>query len=279
MRLRSDRPEPAPHLARFPLTKPKRKRKRLDLWMFALMVCVCLAGPWIHDPLTSLSSVTAVYLATVAATCAGMGFWLGFGESILRFVLIPFGLVQTACSMTMTFRTGVDAEALTTLGIFCVMTTMVVAGPISIVRAVRHGRLTREGLTVGEDSVEVLRFSIWHILVFMTAIAILSVLGKALFASGLSTSSDYLMVTLLGLTLGVCSIVVVWATLGRAPAIRTVTSLLVAVGLAFANSYIESSSIGWFWIAVTMILWLQITILMWLVRGEGYRFVTSNREV
>jgi hypothetical protein len=79
------------------------------------------------------------------------------------------------------------------------------------------------------------------------------------------------------LTLGICSIVVIWSALGRDAFMRTLVSAVVAAGLASLNFWIIRSTDGWLWLGVTALVWTEITILMWLIRTEGYRFVSEKR--
>lgn len=246
---------------------------RRGVWAFAMFAVVCVAAPAFHD-MNSPTIVAGILLASIAAVCAGMGFWLGFGESILRLAVIPVGLCLVVFNMTIAFR---DNDPLL-YGVFALMTTAMVGAPIFVVRIVRRGRLLLSSSDSDIGSLETLRFSIWHILVFMTAIGVLSAIGKAFFASGIGSSPGPVLTTAgLGATLGICSVVVVWATLGKETGLRSFVSCLVALGLAFVNVYLFGGGReSWIWVLITMLVWLQMMILMWLARSEGYRFVTQN---
>ena len=161
-----------------------------------------------------------------------------------------------------------------------------VGAPIVIVRVVRRGRLLLEyQINANLDSREVLRFNIWHAVVFTTVVSVLLAIGKALLASGGSTTgnvsvSEYFKIGVAGATFGICSVVVVWATLGKQPFERNFVSCFVTIGLGLLNGYFMDGGgpDGWIWFAIGMVVWLEMTFLMWLVRSEGYRFVVASED-
>jgi hypothetical protein len=151
----------------------------------------------------------------------------------------------------------------------------VVAAPIVAVRQVRKGTLEieRSGSSSKEEA---LRFRIRHMLIAMVAVAVVMTLVKWLWPFLQNTSGDkWEVIAKLGTTLGVCSVVVIWATLGRDAFARTIVSALAAAGLAWLNFWVIQSSDGLLWLGMTLIVWAEVTILMWLIRAEGYRFVSE----
>ena len=246
---------------------------RRDIWAVALFVAICVANATFGD-MSGPTIYAVTFLATVAALCSSMGFWLGFGESWLRFAVIPVGLCLVTFLACVAFR---HAEPFL-LGIFCFMTAFMVGLPIAVVRMVRRGRLLGGQDNASINSREVLRFNIWQVLVFMTVVCMLLSIGRATLSSASMGNSGYLKLGVAGATLGICSVVVVWATLGRQPLLRNIVSCVVASGLGYLNAYFMygRGSLTWIWVSIAVIVWLEMTILMWLVRSEGYRFVVAS---
>jgi len=257
-------------------------RSNKPIWMqrhisaVAVLSAISVAVPSLGD-MDAATIASGIFVASIAALCASAGFWLGFGDSRLRFFVIPLGLCIVAFFTSAAFRYSQLLE----MGIFCFITTSAVGMPITIVRIVRRGRLLLESQSHdGTSSREVFRFSIWEVLVFMTVASVLLAIGKAVVDSAVNLSPNaYFRFAVPGATLGICSIVIVWATLGKQPFERNIVSGIVAVGLGVLNDYFLGGGGGatWrIWFFLTMVVWLEMTILMWLVRSEGYRFVVAS---
>lgn len=222
---------------------------------------------------------TSIFLSTCVSIYASMGLWLGFGRSTLRLIAISTVTLAITALMWLNIGGPPGLQLFLLFLLLAVIVIAVVAGPIVVVRVVRRGRL--DIVQENSEPAEALQFRIAHLFVLTTVVAVLTLLAKALWPhiQELGGENQWILIGKLGCTLGVCSLVVVWSTLGRDALMRTVVSALVTAGLASLNYWIIRSEIGWLWLTMTLLVWGQTMVLMWLIRIEGFRFVTETIRI
>lgn len=258
--------------------KDKPNWKRFDtLWVSCLSL-LFLAMSFSQGLNSSRSPLMSVWFISIfVAIAAALGFWIGFGESRTRFVAVGIAVLALTSVMTFGFRGPPGVEQFFLFLCFALVTTITVATPIWIVRYWRRGGLK---IRHTEKTAEALQFTISQLFIVMTVVGILVGIAKAIWKVAPSYSgNEWWLVSALGATLGISSVVVIWSTLGNNAFQRTIVSAFVAFGLALLNRMmLDSGPREWVWIAVTLLVWAKITVLMWLVRIQGYRFVANSTE-
>lgn len=235
------------------------------------------------ENLGGIDFITAVFVSDCVALLAGIGLWIAFGYSSLRFLYSVIGLI----AITVLLQIGqgpFNFSVVMTLMTFTCVVVAVVAVPVWLIRLIRRGSLVQ--IDSGEDEpselpVEVLQFSIRHIFTLTTAFALVAAFWKFILSNNANSGAYYdetLLLICLGTTLGLSSVVAVWATLGRETFYRTIYSLVAATCLGMASTLLVPNDVAWLYVLISLAVWLQITLLMWTLRLDGLRFFVANSE-
>lgn len=260
--------------------------ERLFVWWIIIAFSVAAFLP-LGVNTSGVNLLTAVFVSACVSLLAAIGLWMALGHSVFRYLFGAAALII----VTVLLQVGQQSfhfEQLMRLMIFSSTIVVAVAFPVGIIRLVLRGDLLQVDLEPDaheKQTMEVLQFSIRHILTLTTAIAFVAALGRFVlsYSDGGSGSSDPLFFLLaLGTTLGMSSVVAVWATLGRETFYRTIASFVVAACLGFiATTFAPNGAaeFNWIYITINFVVWLQIMLLMWALRYDGYRFVVSGDRV
>ena len=208
----------------------------------------------------------------------GMAMGLRGARRTAPFVVPTVLLLAAYMSLTMGGPREFDTWFLLVFLGALVVTT--VAAPLTVARRWIQAELVNE-LTDQPGGVqrEALQFRLGHLFALTTVVAVLSILGKFVWTRlDFSGANEWTLIFKLGISLGLCSLVVTWSTLGRDALARTLVASVLAVGLAALNYAIIRVEDGWIWLTMTLIVWSETTVLMWLCRLEGLRFLRSARE-
>lgn len=246
-------------------------------WM-ALLIALCLGIPCVWS-VNRPSAAGVVFISTCLSICAATGLWLGFTFSIRRAALAGLICVCLASNIQIAMdRRFFDDDLMAWLFLNCIVVAVVTA-PIAAARAFWSGEL-QQGDSDQEAAREVFQFGISHLLGLTTVAAILMALLKWLIPEfSQSDASKWMLILKLGITLGICPVMIIWSTVGQEALFRTLASAGVTGGLGMLNARVTSPHNDWIWLYVTLIVWGQVTVLMWLIRHEGYRFVSHAERI
>ena len=245
-------------------------------WLGIAIICFLLL-PIVAD-LSDFNLATSVYLGQMMSLFAACGFWLGFGRSRSRYLIAFAAGCGLALVGTVTLASPQAVETFVLFLVWGAIVAAIVAIPIGIARKLRNGELLHVSSHTGDESAtnDVLQFSIARLFAITTAFAVLMVAAKYLFPMFSAMGGrDWLIVSKLGVTLGIGSIVAVWATLGHDALFRSIASVVVGAALITLNYWIINSNDRILFSLLTAVCWTNMTVLMWLVRSVGYRFVST----
>ena len=173
-----------------------------------------------------------------------------------------------------------DRKQMILIYFFGGLVVLIVSVPIMITRSIRHGELSIP-VNRSETQTDAIQFEIRHLFILTTIIAVLLGIGRILHPyMSAQTSEPTFEFLKIGISLGLCSLVVIWATLGRSAHLRTALSTIAVAAICFLNPWedIPDPDSGWFWACITIFVWLQVNMLMWSLRWEGYRFVVREAD-
>lgn len=256
------------------MSSPVRKlRSRPSCWLILIMLLVLSFMPFTSG---QIKPSIAFYFSTAIALLAALGLWLGFGKSAWRFPII------FVAAMFAVYCLNSDGpnnwESFLAMTVLAGLIFGIVAVPIVIVRIVRRGELTippRDWV----NTEEALQFGIVHLFGLTTFVALFIGIGRVLAPMMQNSNQPWLLIIQFGIAFGICSLVCIWATLGRASFLRiSVSSIALAAVCCFNFSLGDGGGdMGWLYVGLTFGVFAWITTLMLLLRWEGYRFVVITR--
>ena len=206
-----------------------------------------------------------VHLASIVFLTTMAGFWLGLGQSLIRFPVAILG--SLVIGIIFSFVIGSENSILCSL--FCLTITAVTGFSAFVIRFV-SGELLQTGAVEQID--ESLQFGIKHILIWTTVIAVLTAFFQ--FLSPESPDLQNLqLVVLLTLTYSITAVVQIWSLLGvKIDRMRiAIWCFFVAgsVGVVFVFFWDELK----IWTIVTIFSQFLIAGALYSLRMQDYRFV------
>lgn len=218
---------------------------------------------------------SGVFIAIVFAQSTLIGMWWGLGETHWAKRLLIAGVLAIALTLELGAGIGELGTEIILLGLLPTLMVFGVAAVIRMYCRIAHGR-TDDANPVKEG----LQFSIFHMMAFTTAVAVLVQLARFL-QPHFASASDTLEITAIAACYAATGVTNLWAALGKQiTPMRVIAAITVAGGCAITGGMVlgdtDSSRIG-FWAATVLGQAAIVGISLWIVRSHEYRLIAKAK--
>ena len=247
-----------------------RTRPQVIFWsiigvsLVGLAVTSCLLSP--REP----TPPAIVFFGAVFLFCCLSGAWIGLGRRKRRFavVVVPLLLgVFTAWVLSSEHELWLFVSLNYCIAVLVAVTLFCLRRFVGRFRRVAPGELVTDAL----------RFGIMDLMVWTTIAAALIVIGKTMFRGELGLgNSEWRLVTIVGSSLAVVTVINIWAILGnRITGFKVAIILLLSCLAIFANALVFPEQI-WFFPSVFLLCETITLSLLYCLRSDGYRLVKDE---
>jgi hypothetical protein len=251
------------------------------LWIIVVAIFTIAIGA-INGAIGPPTIPVVLFVGSCLALFTAIGLWVGVDNNWrhIPLQLVGFALVVSVLVLFSTAGPSLDF-AIFLMSLLGGVTVVIVATPIIFFRVLKNGSLKKPQPGEFASFKEVMQFGLTHLIILTTVVAVLISVGQWLanWIDVVSSHDPIIVVSKLGLSLAIGSVVSVWATLGRRPLFRTALAVLVAVGVIILNYFIiRVGPFQWAYAGMTLVAWVETMVLLWCLRIEGYRFVSRPRN-